>query len=249
MEPLFSIITVCFNSEKTIKRTIESVLNQTFSNNFEYILVDGKSLDSTLEIIESYEQSFKEKGISYKWVSEPDKGIYDAMNKGVQLTNGELIGILNSDDWYQKDALQNIKSKFDITKADFIHGNINTFSEEEVFLKTLNPGRKNQISRKMPFFHPTCFITKKVYTDLKEYSLKYRICSDYEFIIRLIKSNFSISYLDVVITNFTIGGISTSQIKPALQESHLVRIDNGFNVFSSKFYYYIETLICKIKYR
>jgi glycosyltransferase involved in cell wall biosynthesis len=96
-KPLVTIVTVCYNSEKTIKDTIESVLNQTYTN-IEYILVDGASKDSTVDIIKSYEEKFKEKGIIYKWISEPDKGIYDAMNKGIDMANGEWLYFLGSDD-------------------------------------------------------------------------------------------------------------------------------------------------------
>jgi len=243
-----TVITVCFNSEKTIKYTLESVLNQTY-NNIEYIIVDGNSADSTLEIIKFYEKKFIEKGISYKWISEADKGIYDAMNKGIKLSNGKLISLLNSDDWYELDALENVKNEYIKSNADFIHGNLNLYSKEKNFIKTLKPKNKKVVIRKMPFFHPTSFISKKTYNKLKGYSLDYKICSDYDFIIKIINNNFKISYLNRVITNFTIGGISTTQVNVSLKESHLIRVQNGYQKHISKFYYLVETLICKIKYR
>ena len=97
--PFFTVITASFNSEKTIDKTIESLLNQNYTN-FEYIIIDGNSKDSTLEIIKSFEQKFKEKNITYKFISEPDKGIYDAWNKGIKLSDGEWISFLGSDDYY-----------------------------------------------------------------------------------------------------------------------------------------------------
>ena len=103
--PLVSIITVCFNSEKTIQKTIQSLLNQSVTG-FEYILVDGKSKDSTIEIIKSFENKFKEKGISYKWISEKDTGIYNAFNKGINLSKGKWISFLGSDDIYLKTAIE-----------------------------------------------------------------------------------------------------------------------------------------------
>lgn len=245
---LITVITVCFNSEKTIRSSLESVLNQTY-HNIEYIIIDGKSTDSTIEIIKSYQHKFIEKGISYKWTSETDKGIYDAMNKGVKLSYGKLIGILNSDDWYELDTLQNVKNEWIKSHSDFIHGNMNVFSPEKEFIKTLKPKTKKSVIRKMPFFHPTSFASKKLYNKLKGYSLDYKICSDYDFIIKVINSNFNISYIDKVLTNFTIGGISTTEINPALKESHLIRVKNGYQKNISKFYYLIELLICKIKYR
>ena len=101
----FSIITVCFNSEKTIERTIRSVLNQTFSD-YEYIIVDGASKDDTMKIVKSYEDKFDGR---LHYISEPDKGIYDAMNKGIRLAQGEIIGIVNSDDWLEDDSLMNVQ--------------------------------------------------------------------------------------------------------------------------------------------
>lgn len=243
-----TVITVCFNSEKTIKFTLESVLNQTYSN-IEYIIVDGKSTDATLDIIKLYETKFRKKGISYKWISEVDEGVYDAMNKGIKLSKGKLIGLLNSDDWYEVDALQNVKDQYIKYNADFIHGNLNLYSLEKKFRKTLKPKNKKVVVRKMPFFHPTSFVSKKIYNKLKGYSLDYKICADYDFIIKIIHNKFKICYIDKVITNFTIGGISTTQVREALKESHLIRINNGHQKGLSKFYYYLETLICKIKYR
>src|SRR5690242_18447201 len=113
-ETKISIVTVCFNSAKTIADTIESVLNQDYKPH-EYILVDGASTDRTVQIIKTYEDVFRERGISYLYISEPDRGIYDAMNKGIAMATGELIGIVNSDDWYEKDALNLISSRYEST--------------------------------------------------------------------------------------------------------------------------------------
>ena len=115
-----SIITIAYNSEKTISRTIESVYNQTYQP-YEYIIVDGLSKDSTVEVAKQYEQKFKEKGIIYRIISERDKGLYDAMNKGITMAEGELIGMINSDDWYEPDALKEVnevyeKEHFDTSK-------------------------------------------------------------------------------------------------------------------------------------
>lgn len=244
---LISIITVCYNSEKTIEKTIESILNQNFQN-FEYIIIDGKSTDATIGIIEFYKQKFIDKNISLTIVSEVDNGIYDAMNKGVKLAKGNLIGILNSDDWYESNILLNVYDIFVKTNSYFIHGNMNLYSVDREFIKTLEPKNNYTAIRKMPFFHPTAFVHKTIYNQLGYYSLKYKICSDYDFILRVIKNNFKITYLNIAITNFTKGGISTTQIKQSLQESDFIRVNNGYNKIVSKFFYYIERIICKLKY-
>lgn len=113
-----SVITPCFNSEKTIQKTLESVLNQTY-NNYEYIIIDGKSTDKTLQIIEKYKPLFGEKIQVY---SEPDKGIYDAMNKGIMKASGDIIGIVNSDDYYELDALENMVNEVPDDKYFILYG-------------------------------------------------------------------------------------------------------------------------------
>jgi glycosyltransferase involved in cell wall biosynthesis len=188
---LFSIITVSYNSEKTIKKTIESVLHQSFFD-FEYIVIDGGSTDGTIEIVKSYEKKFSDKGISYTWISEKDRGIYDAMNKGAGLAKGVLIGMLNSDDWYEAKTLQLVADEYKISKAEYIHGNIHTFSPSYDFLKLKKPESKEKMVQRMTFFHPASFISKKIYEDLGGYSLDYEICSDYDFILKLIRKNYRI---------------------------------------------------------
>ena len=114
-----SIITVAYNSEKTIAKTIESVLGQQAAPEkpfqIEYLIIDGSSSDRTVEVAEGYRAKMEEKGICYRIVSEPDRGIYDAMNKGIRLAEGEIIGIINSDDWYEPDALKTVVETFEET--------------------------------------------------------------------------------------------------------------------------------------
>ena len=118
-----SIITVCFNSEKTIRRTIESVLYQTYPN-IEYIIVDGKSTDGTVDIVKEYLPAFQKR---LRYVSERDKGIYDAMNKGIRLSAGDVIGIINSDDFYEPDAVENIVKYADRGSCQVLYGYCNWF--------------------------------------------------------------------------------------------------------------------------
>ena len=102
---LVSVITICFNSEAVIRKTIESVLNQTWDK-LEYLIVDGASKDRTVAIAEEYSERFAAKGVDYRIYSEPDRGIYDAMNKGIRLSSGDLVGLINSGDWYEPDAVE-----------------------------------------------------------------------------------------------------------------------------------------------
>lgn len=204
MNPKFSIITVCFNSEKTIERTIVSVLSQSYKN-FEYIIVDGASTDGTLNIIKSYTEKYPDK---IKLISEKDNGIYDAMNKGIRVASGDLIGIVNSDDYYEIDALENISRAYDGKKYEIVYGMLRTVKdgkEVSVYIKNHQWLEEDMIT------HPTCFVTKGIYDDFGVYSLKYQYSADYEFMLRVSKIP-QVVFRPVykIISNFSIDGASAS---------------------------------------
>lgn len=201
---LFSIITVCFNSEKTIERTIKSVLEQSCQD-YEYILVDGASSDRTLEIIHKYKPLFQGR---MKLISEPDKGIYDAMNKGIQAASGELIGIINSDDYYEKDALEKIAQAYQGYEYTIIYGLVRSVEDGKEIMVYL---KNHEFIEKDMITHPSCFITKKLYERFGSYSLEYPYSSDYEFMLR-VKKEQEVRFIKIyeIITNFSIGGVSNS---------------------------------------
>ena len=216
-----SIITVCFNSEKTIRNTIKSVLNQNYPN-IEYIIIDGGSQDNTLSTIESYHRSIT------KIVSEKDNGMYDALNKGIDLSTGDLIGILHSDDiFYSNDVVNNIVKKIMISKTDSIYGDLDYVDEYNLnkVIRKWKSGTYNQ--RKLLFGwmppHPTFFIKKEIFNKYGKYDLSFGTASDYELIVRLLyKYSITCEYLPKVITKMRIGGLSnlsiTNRIKAHLQD-------------------------------
>ena len=118
-----SIITVAFNAEKTISRTIESVLNQTYPD-IEYLILDGASVDKTVDVAQRYMKAFCEKGYTYRIVSEPDQGMYDALNKGAKIAQGKLVGQINADDWYELDAVETMVRLYEREKYDAAWGSI-----------------------------------------------------------------------------------------------------------------------------
>ncbi len=199
-KPLISIVTVVYNGEKHLEQTINSILEQTYDN-VEYIIIDGGSTDGTVDIIKKYEDQ-----IDY-WVSEPDTGIYNAMNKGASLCSGDYVAFLNADDWYNGDTILSVINVILKHFSDFIFANVDLFNEEDEYTYTYN-SHFNQYYRHMPFGHPTLFV-KRVLLFLDPFELKYPTASDYDFICKIIKYKLPFTYLKKSIVNFRLGGIST----------------------------------------
>lgn len=203
-QPLISIITVCFNSAVTIRRTIESVLNQTYMN-IEYILVDGKSTDTTVAIIEEYVPLFAERGMPYKWVSESDKGIYDAMNKGILMATGEWINIQGSDDWLNHEALEIfVKELEHNNSADIYWFGANIIMND--FQLVNYPDINNLSKYKLVGCHQAAFVTRSLMH--YGFSLNYKLASDFEFILRNYICGAKIITKNSVIVNYSFGGAS-----------------------------------------
>ena len=220
MNPLVSIITVCYNSEKTIINTIESVLNQTYTN-IEYILVDGSSKDNTVNIIKSYEEKFKRKGISYRWISESDNGIYDAMNKGIGLSAGNFIGIINSDDWYERDALENIKKAYsqNFDKEIFYGNMFKILNKKKILGKGLINLKKIDSLR---LNHPTMFVKNEVYKRVGRFDLEFPIGADRDFVMRALNKGIKFMYIDKIISNFSLEGISSDYSKFRILKKRII---------------------------
>jgi glycosyltransferase involved in cell wall biosynthesis len=216
-----SIITVCHNSEKTIAKTIESVLNQTYSN-LEYIVIDGASTDRTMEIVKQYESKFKGR---MRWISEQDAGMYDAMNKGIALAVGELIGIINADDWYECDSIKKIIAAHHRYEETIYYGIARYVeNDKELMLKTTN----YQFLNREMLPHPTCFIPKSVYQRHGNYNVQYRIAADYELLLRYFSRGVRFVQIDEVLANFRTGGITTTQDMQSAIETFRIRYQYGF---------------------
>jgi glycosyltransferase involved in cell wall biosynthesis len=198
-----SVVTVCYNSEKTIAATLESVLAQTHGET-EYIIIDGASKDRTVKIAESYQEHFAAKGFEYRIVSEPDKGIYDAMNKGIAMAAGELVGIVNSDDWYEPDTLQKAAEAYAKTNFEVLFATLRIHKGAVTVLK--KPRIRRFITSR-DWNHPTMFVAKAVYNEEKYALLS--IYDDFEFYLRMRRQNRRIVTIDDILSNFAIGGIST----------------------------------------
>jgi len=199
---MISLITVCFNAKKSIKETLESV-RLSKKKFIEYIVIDGGSTDGTLEIIEEYSN------IIDIIISEPDQGTYDAINKGIKLSNGEIIGILHSGTILKKDALKKVFSIQCSNGSNSIIAGSAIFSEKKPFLKLLRSKIKALGPKNTQVLHETLFIPKKYYNLYGLYDLSFPMSADYSWISKAIKSGVSINYTDFVFVDYLEGwGIS-----------------------------------------
>lgn len=203
MSERVSIVTVTYNSEKTLGVTMESVLNQTCCE-IEYLIIDGASVDGTVVLAETYRERMESRGICLRIVSEKDGGIYDAMNKGIRLATGTVIGILNSDDWYEPDAVETVAAEFAKGGCDLLFSDIRLHKADgSSFVKKARL-RRFQTSR--DWNHPTMFVRAQVY---KEHPFRNRgIHDDYGCYLQLVKEGYRVRTLDRVLANFRMGGVS-----------------------------------------
>jgi len=210
-KPLVTVITVVFNGEKYLEETIQSVINQTYDN-IEYIIIDGGSTDGTLSIINRYADL-----IDY-WASEKDFGISDAFNKGITLSSGNIIGILNADDWYEKDAVKEAVDALIQCNSDIAHGLVQFWREHE---KTeLVAANHDLLMREMTINHPTVFVKRGVYESIGLFRIDMKYAMDYEWVLRAKCNRFVFVYIPVIIANMRLCGVSDRQWRLALLESY-----------------------------
>ena len=177
-----SIITVVYNAENEIKRTIESVLNQTVTP-YEYLIIDGKSTDSTVEIVNSYEKDFEKKHINFRVVSEPDNGIYDAMNKGVREAKGEYIVFCNAGDWLNVYAVELFIQQYEKHQYDFAYGSINYIGKRKRIVKT---SKMDAIVSSRNWNHPSSIVKRSLYINFP-FDTRYKIYSDFDWYLKIRK--------------------------------------------------------------
>ena len=225
-----SIITITYNAVSTVKDTLESIANQSYSN-IEHIIIDGKSTDDTLAIVAKFPHVSKV-------ISEPDKGLYDAMNKGIALAKGTVIGILNADDLYADNkVIEKVAHLFQQDDSlDLLYGNIEYFD-------TKQPGKILRYWQTKPYYetffedgevppHPSLFVKKAVYQTIGKYNPTFKISGDYDFMFRALKiHNYKSYFLAETMVKMRLGGISTSGVKSYwISTKELIKVwrINGF---------------------
>lgn len=210
-----SLITATYNSGRVLRTTLESVLKQTYSD-IEYIIIDGASKDNTMDLVHEYEPLFNGR---IKWISEPDKGIYDAMNKGIRMATGDIVGIINSDDFYHRtDVLSRVAEAFEEPGVQAVYGDVR-FVHPGDLDKTIRYYSSKVFSQKLFRYgfmpaHPTFFTYKKYFEEFGYYKTNYKIAADYELLVRfLYVHKLQAKYLPLDFMKMRTGGVSTASVR------------------------------------
>lgn len=253
-----TIITATYNSGATLRDTIKSVLGQTYLD-YEHIIVDGKSKDATLDIIREYEPHYQGK---LRWISEPDKGIYDAMNKGIRMATGDIVGLLNSDDFYtSNDVLEHVAKALSDSNVDAIYGDIHYVNDDDL-THCVRYYSSRVFSRglmRLGFMpaHPSFYCRRTIYEKYGLFDTSLRVAADFENLLRLIFVNrIRTKYIPEDFVTMRTGGASSSGIvshKRILKEHMVAYKQNGVysNLFLEglRYLYKIgEILVSKLSY-
>ncbi len=220
---MISVITICYNERDSIRGTIDSVLNQTYTD-FEYIIKDGGSTDDTVSIVNSYEDAFKKKGISFRVISAKDKGIYDGMNAGVMEASGEWINFMNAgDEFFSENVLEKIFAGRDWTGTDLIYGDTaeEEFGELHYFRKC-----PERIEERMPFSHQSVFVRREEMLR-HPFDMKYPIGADYNFLLTLHDEKKVFGDSGVIVARISKTGTSSVRLRDTFLESIHIRREHG----------------------
>ena len=229
-----SIITITYNSEKVISKTIESVLEQNYRP-LEYILVDGNSKDETVKIINDYLPRLKSAGIEVNFKSEPDKGISDAFNKGIKRATGDIIGITNADDTILPGMLNFVAEKFP-TDVDVFYGNILWKETNRSYVRK-SSSDLSDLKYKLKALHPAVYIKKSAYDNYGIYDTDYRYCMDKELLARFQRLGARFQYTDTTLVAVAAGGVSDKNIKGVIDEGIRIAEANGVAPSDAKIYF------------
>jgi glycosyltransferase involved in cell wall biosynthesis len=210
-----SLITITYNSSLTLPDTIESVLTQSYSN-IEYIIIDGQSSDGTVDIIKEYEPRFQGR---LRWISEKDNGLYDAMNKGIRMATGEIVGIINSDDFYhRRDVISRVAKAFQEKDIEAVYGDVRFVNPDNLERSVRYYSSKHFSPKRFRYgfmpAHPTFFTYRKYFEEFGYYKTDYHIAADYELLIRFLYIHrLKTQYLPLDFMKMRTGGASTASIK------------------------------------
>ncbi|MBC7829369.1 MAG: glycosyltransferase [Chitinophagaceae bacterium] len=236
IQPLVSIITIVYNGEKYVEQAILSVLHQSYRN-IEYIIVDGGSTDNTISIINHYREKV------HKFISEKDRGISDAFNKGIKMASGTFIGILNADDWYEKNAIEMVIANGN--QADIIYGDLRLWNNDEVDF--IVKGDHALLEHEMTLNHPTVFVRKTCYENLGLFDESFKCAMDYDMLLRLKVNGSRFVHVPHVLANMRWGGFSDAKWMMGVKETLAIKNKYLANQkFLNQLYFYKHILAIAI---
>lgn len=225
-----TIITITYNSESTLEKTILSIINQKYEN-LEYILIDGGSTDNTMKIVGKYQKYFA------KIVSETDNGIADAFNKGISYATGDVICMMNSDDTMPQGVAQIVANNY-CEDVDVYYGDVIVVNETLGYKSKQMPSLLTDFEYTLPFCHQSTYVSRKAYEKYGVYSLDYRLAMDYELLLKMYKRGAKFKYIPNVLSEFRRGGSSSVNIQSVAQEVKNISIKYGANKFKTTIFYY-----------
>lgn len=235
--PKLSILIATYNSAKTLPKALDSILIQDY-NNLEVVIVDGVSSDNTINIIRGYDSKFSVRNIAYRYISEKDNGIYDALNKAILLATGDYLIVLGSDDYYMMNAFSLVFNSGNNINDDVVYAITQCVDDKNNSLGVIQGHHNNLFNATLN--HQSIFIKKSLHEKIGLYSLDYKLASDYDFLIRAKLNNASFRFIDRVIVNYGTAGAS-SNLNLSFEN---LAIRNKYKLITYKQY-----LIGKIKYR
>ncbi len=229
--PLVTIITIVYNGEKTIQRTIESVKGQTYRN-IEHVIIDGGSTDKTIEIVKRNQTD-----IAF-WKSEKDQGISDAFNRGIEASRGNIIGFLNADDWYNPDTIARIVPYFE--EFSVVYGDVQFWEGSKSKHRTYADHQK--LNQGMTLAHPAVFIKRSMYEKYGLFNLEFKIAMDYEFMAKLYFNKESFYNINDILVNMSLGGLSDRKWLKAFKEERKVK-SLYLGLIRSNYFFLKQTLL------
>ena len=224
--PIISIITVSYNSKDTIEKSIKSVVMQSYKY-IEYIIIDGASNDGTVDIIKKYDSYIS------KWISEPDTGIYHAMNKGIDMATGDLIGFLSSNDWYAEGAIESVAKKYSEDNSDVIYGDIVVIDGDIIISKNYKNVDLSEFAYIMPIIHPGLFVKRDIQSKYR-FDQSYRSSADAKFFMQVYKAGYKFEYVEKKIAFYNLGGISSNYCVEPSETLRAAKEVNGEMFYSVK---------------
>lgn len=238
-KPKVTIITACRNAVSTIEDAIRSVINQDYGN-IEYIIVDAESDDGTADVINGYRQRIA------SWIREPDYGIADAWNKGIEAASGDIIGIINADDFYCPEALKTVATVFvEDNKVGFLYGDLKHIDGSKGcdYIEKGRPDYERILVRDMLNIpHPTVFVRREIYRHLGAFNPRYKVAPDYEFLRRIVSKGVKGQYIPQILAVMRGGGVSERKRLLALREVRAISVVYGYNRALASSYFYVKRL-------